>query len=111
MKRFLWSWILTMVLVTGGFAHVSFAQNNEIENKKDSNIIKISGFEFNVAADRKIIKNGAYYEPEGLEFYFKRLFDELNGTIKKLSAKIDELEAEIKSLETALLSSQEVKTS
>lgn len=64
---------------------------------KDVSVRKL-GVAWNMAEDRKMENIGGMYEPEGLDKYMKRYFDQLSAKVdqlieqsKRLEKKVDEL--------------------
>ena len=68
------------------------AQDDEDEEETQTTGVKKYGFVHNIAQDRKLVKVGGLYEPEGLDLYLKRLFDGLASKMERLEAKIDRIE-------------------
>ena len=57
--------------------------------------VRASGVIFNIASDRKVEKIGGIMQPEPLDFYLKRLFEEL-------SKKMDQMDLRLQSIEAAV---------
>ncbi len=83
---------LVALLVAMSMAR-AWAQEEQEEVKTTG--VKKYGFVHNIAEDRKLVKVGGLYEPEGLDLYMKRLFDGLETRIRKLEDKIDSLEKRV----------------
>ena len=71
----------------------------EEEAKKDEGVTKY-GVTHNIAEDRQVIRVGGTYEPEGIDKYMKRKFDELFSKISALDGKINQIDQEIKELQS-----------
>lgn len=61
---------------------------------KDASVRKL-GVAWNIAQDRKMENISGVYEPEGLDKYMKRYFDQLSSKMDQLSAKVDKLSAQV----------------
>lgn len=77
-------------LITTGFvllcAGEAFAQDAGEER---------GGVVFNIAEDRRIERIGGVHQPEGLDKYMKRRFDELKAQIQSLESTVEELQAQM----------------
>ena len=82
----------------------------EVATKDES--VKSLGVAWNMASDRKIENDGGLYQPEGLDKYMKRYFDQFNAKIDQLIERVDRLEKKIDAMSSpgvkpgALVSSQ-----
>ncbi len=83
-------------------------------SSKDQAVQEV-GVAWNMASDRKIENDGGIYQPEGLDKYMKRYFDQFNAKIDQLIERSDRLEKKIDELSPAkarggtLVSSQDRK--
>ena len=84
--------VFLFVFMLGSLAPSALAVMEASE--KDASVRKL-GVSWNIAQDRKMENNGGIYEPEGLDKYMKRYFDDLSAKVEKLSAKIDKLSAQV----------------
>jgi hypothetical protein len=84
-------------------------------SSKDQAVQEV-GVAWNMASDRKIENDGGLYQPEGLDKYMKRYFDQFSAKIDQLIERTDRLEKKIDALTPAkprggtLVSSQEKKS-
>jgi len=62
----------------------------------ESHGVLAGGVVHNIASDRKVEKIGGIMQPEPLDFYLKRLFEDL-------SKKIDHIDQRLQNIETAVL--------
>ena len=90
MSVFLRIFIYGCLILTAGAGRVC-AQDQEEGVKK-------YGVVHNIAEDREVIKVGGQYEPEGLDKYMKRKFDQLFSQIESLEGKINNLTSQISEL-------------
>ena len=79
--------LLAAQLVIGSFAV-------HAQEKKEGKVEKF-GVIHNIADDREVINVGGIYEPEGLDIYLKRKFDDLLTRIKSLEDKTNELSQQL----------------
>ena len=56
----------------------------------------------NIAEDRKIERVGGIYEPEGLDKYMKRRFDEVDARLNAIQGEVSQVLEKIGHLEKAL---------
>ncbi|MBI3306469.1 MAG: hypothetical protein HYZ84_01495 [Candidatus Omnitrophica bacterium] len=83
-KKLLYGVLVILCLFLSGTAYAVD------DDDAESGVVR-HGVTHNIAADRKVEKVGGIYEPEGLDKYLKRKFDELGEKIDKLSQKVDAL--------------------
>jgi len=62
------------------------------------------GVIYNIAQDRQVIKVGGKYEPEGIDIYMKRLFDDMAQRFSDVESRVGQLEAKIEKLSSAIKS-------
>ena len=60
--------------------------------------VKRVGVAWKVAQDRKIENDGGLYQPEGLDKYMKRYFDQIMEKLDRLSEQNDRLEKKLEEL-------------
>ncbi|MBI3306656.1 MAG: hypothetical protein HYZ84_02460 [Candidatus Omnitrophica bacterium] len=89
-------WILGVFVLSLILPGVANAQN-----EKDAGV-KSYGVIHNIAEDREVEKVGGIYEPEGLDKYMKRKFDEVNVKMNAISVKIDALTASLKDIDAKI---------
>lgn len=70
--------------------------------------VKSNGVTFNIASDRKIIKVGGVYQPEELDSYMKRRFDDIQIQLQQIQQSQKEIKERIQNIE---FSSSKAKTS
>jgi hypothetical protein len=68
-------------------------------SEKDESVRKM-GVAWNIAQDRKMENIAGVYEPEGMDKYVKRYFDQLSAKLDELSAKIDKLSTQVAAIGT-----------
>jgi len=84
-------------------------------SSKDQSVQEV-GVAWNMASDRKIENDGGIYQPEGLDKYMKRYFDQFSSKIDQLIERTDRLEKKIDALSPSkskggtLVSSQDKKS-
>lgn len=71
----------------------------DADENKNSGVSRY-GVTHNIAQDRKVEKVGGIYEPEGLDKYMKRKFDDLEAKINGLAEKIEGLTRSVKDIDT-----------
>lgn len=64
---------------------------------KDVSVKKL-GVSWNIAEDRKMERIGGIYEPEGLDKYMKRYFEQLSAKVDQLTEQSKRLEKKIEEL-------------
>ncbi len=64
--------------------------------------VKKYGIVHNIAGDREVIKVGGRYEPEGLDYYMKRKFDEVSSQIHELQNNMLKLSEQIQQLNSKI---------
>lgn len=64
--------------------------------------VRKDGVIHNIAEDREVIKIGGINEPEGLDKYMKRHFDQMDRRISGLEQKIDQINAEMGNLSKSI---------
>ena len=79
---------LALLAVLSGQCREAAAEMNASE--KDVSVRKL-GVSWNIASDRKMENIAGVYEPEGLDKYIKRYFDQLTEKVDELSMKVDQL--------------------
>lgn len=80
-------------------------------SEKDASVRKL-GVAWNIAEDRKMENIGGIYEPEGLDKYMKRYFEEFSAKIDRLIEQSNRLEKkvdELNSKSSQWLASQQQK--
>ena len=65
----------------------------------DEEGVRKYGVVHNIAEDRQVVKVGGIYEPEGLDKYMKRRFDEVVSKLGNLENQIAKLEEQFKDLQ------------
>lgn len=60
------------------------------------------GFVHNIADDRNVEKVGGIYEPEGMDKYMRRKFEQVYDDIARLEGKIDGMQSQLESIEDKL---------
>lgn len=60
------------------------------------------GVVHNIAEDRKVIRVGGRYEPEGLDFYIKRKFDDMTGRLSVMEGRLSSLEGKLEAIDASL---------
>lgn len=95
-----WIALGVVVLVVWVGAGAARPQEPEGEEDVESTGVKKYGFVHNIAEDRKLVKVGGVYEPEGLDLYLKRLFDGLSARLLRLEDKIDRLDKRLAAAES-----------
>jgi len=78
-----------------------------LAEEKDRGVTRY-GVTYNIAEDREIEKIGGVYEPEGLDKYMKRKFDELSSNLQRLDARLAALETRFSEI-TGLLEDRSKK--
>jgi hypothetical protein len=63
--------------------------DNGVSNKDEG--VKKNGVTWNIAQDRNVILFGGAYQPEGLDLYMQRYFDQFLMRFDLLAKKIDQL--------------------
>lgn len=71
--------------------------------------VKVNGVSFNIASDRRIIKVGGVYQPEELDFYMKRRFDDIQTQLAQIQESQKKLEERIQTIEISLPKTQQVE--
>ena len=69
-------------------------------SEKDASVRKL-GVAWNIAEDRKMENISGVYEPEGLDKYVKRYFDQLTAKVDELSSKIDKLSTQVAAMQAS----------
>lgn len=87
---------LTGILLNAGHAGILRADNG-VSNQDES--VKKLGVAWNIADDRKIANYAGVYQPEGLDVYMKRYFDQFTAKIESLTQKISQLSEQNNRLE------------
>ena len=64
---------------------------------KDVSVKKL-GVSWNIAEDRKMERIGGMYEPEGLDKYMKRYFEQLSAKVEQLTEQSKRLEKKVEEL-------------
>lgn len=86
------------ILLMGiSFGSLVFADSTE----KDSSVRRY-GVAWNVAEDRKMENINGVYQPEDLDKYMKRYFEQLFSKVNELSVKMDRLSGQVAQLETQI---------
>ena len=100
-----WKVGLGAVVLLLGLSSTLIADTN---GSQPNTSVKKYGVAWNVAEDRKIENINGVYQPEDLDKYMKRYFEQLFSKVNELSAKMDRLsdqvmqvDAEIKALTKA----------
>ena len=76
-----------MLLIT---AHAGMLKADTGVSNQDESVKKL-GVAWNIAEDRKIANYAGVYQPEGLDIYMKRYFDQFSAKIDLLTQKIGQL--------------------
>ena len=66
-------------------------------SEKDASVRKL-GVAWNIAEDRKMENIGGVYEPEGLDKYVKRYFEQLSSKVDQLIEQSNRLEKKVDEL-------------
>ena len=93
--------MLNKTLAVGLVLFLSIAVTSIFVHAQDENGqggVKSHGVVHNIAEDREVINVGGAYEPEGLDKYMKRKFDDVTAKVATLESKVDELSSDIKKL-------------
>jgi len=69
--------------------------------QKDSSV-KRYGVAWNVAEDRKFENINGIYQPEDIDKYMKRYFEQLFAKVSELSMKMDSLSAQVTQLDAGI---------
>jgi len=93
-----------IMLVGVSFGRVVFADGPE----KDASV-KRYGVVWNVAENRKFENINGVYQPEDLDKYMKRYFEQLLAKTSELSMKIDSLSGQVAQLEAQIKTLSEKK--
>ena len=97
-ERHGWVVLGVSVLLMGiSFGSLVFADSTE----KDSSVRKY-GVAWNVAEDRKMENINGVYQPEDLDKYMKRYFEQLFTKVNELSVKMDSLSSQVVQLEVQI---------
>ena len=81
-----------------GVVHAGILRaDNDVSNKDES--VKKMGVAWNIAEDRKIGNYAGIYQPEGLDVYMKRYFDQFSAKVDQLTQKIGQLSEQSNRLE------------
>lgn len=64
----------------------------------------------NIAEDRQVERVGGIYEPEGLDKYMKRRFDDIVTRLEALDSRLGAIEAELVSLREMMEQEQKEST-
>ncbi len=91
------SCIPVFVLLALGISPVRGAAETQ-----DENGVKVNGFTFNIAKDRKIEKVGGIYEPEGIDKYVERRMNEVAERMQRMEAQLDETNRKLDKLSLQL---------
>lgn len=97
-------WIVA--LAVGAAVCAGGAVWGQEDEDEDTGVLS-HGVVHNIAEDRKVIRVGGKYEPEGLDFYIQRHFEDLAERMRALDAKLDAIESELQSLRADLLTRSE----
>ena len=98
MNRFLFKFLLS-----GMILFICFIPRNDAadeDQKTEIGGVTAYGVIHNIAEDRKIEQIGGTYEPEGLDKYMKRKFDELGARLDQMNHRIQNIETKISNLST-----------
>lgn len=104
---------LFLLLGLGVFS-ISLEAATQVPSKDEA--VQEVGVAWNMASDRKIENDGGIYQPEGLDKYMKRYFDQFTAKIDQLIERTDRLEKKIDALSPTksrggtLISSQDKKS-
>jgi len=74
----------------GGFLPDSLSADEE------SHGVLASGVVHNIAPDRKVEKIGGIMQPEPLDFYLKRLFEDLSKKMDRMDERLQTIEAAVR---------------
>jgi hypothetical protein len=89
--------VFFLAVMMGGVSPAAMATMEASE--KDESVRKM-GVAWNIAQDRKMENIAGVYEPEGMDKYVKRYFDQLSSKLDQLSAKIDKLSTQVAAIGT-----------
>ncbi|MEI7751504.1 MAG: hypothetical protein WCJ71_05355 [Candidatus Omnitrophota bacterium] len=91
---------VTVFLLVGLWVFAGSLQAATNVSSKDQAVQEV-GVAWNMASDRKIENDGGLYQPEGLDKYMKRYFDQFTAKIDQLIERTDRLEKKIDALSPA----------
>ena len=84
--------------ISGGFiigVPLLFSGLSPAWSDDESHGVLAGGVIHNIAADRKVEKIGGIMQPEPLDFYLKRLFDELSKKMDQMDLRLQNIEAAV----------------
>jgi hypothetical protein len=87
-----------MVVFILGIMGVSSLAMAEWDSSGKDTSVRRSGVSWNIAEDRKMENNRGIYEPEGMDKYMKRYFDQLLMKIDQLAEQNNRLEKKVDEL-------------
>jgi len=112
MKKNVWLFVFVGLWICG----TGLQAASNVSTKDES--VREVGVAWNMASDRKIENDGGLYQPEGLDKYMKRYFDQFSSKLDQLIERTDRLEKKIDALNSStksksgtLISSQDKKNS
>ena len=91
--------VLLFVVLSLGLSSPAMAVMESSE--KDASVRKL-GVAWNIAEDRKMENIAGIAEPEGLDKYMKRYFDQFSVKMSELSTKVDRLSAQVAQLDVKI---------
>lgn len=89
-------WFLIALLILSS-ARPVYLTAVEAKEEVDAGVVRY-GVTHNIAEDRVVQKIGGIYEPEGLDKYMKRKFDEIHAKIDTMQEKLTAIESDIKAM-------------
>ena len=85
--------LVAWLLISGGwFSGLGFSESFSQEGVKSRGVI------FNVAEDRKIDHVNGYQEPEAIDKYIKRKFDDVYSQLQTVNEKLDKIAAQLQAM-------------
>ena len=80
------------------FALMAFLLFSSAAYAESEGGVKEHGVIHNIAEDRKVEKIGGIYEPEALDKYLKRKFDDMSAQLTDMNQKLSSLSSEVKAV-------------
>lgn len=71
--------------------------------------VKRHGVIHNIADDRKVERVGGIYEPESLDKYMRRKFDEVFSKLDRMEGQLTDLQTAVERIEKAVLEQKKEK--
>jgi hypothetical protein len=91
-KRKIGSLLLFFLIFSVGMIQTAFAENFSEKGVTSRGVI------FNVAEDRRIDHLGGYQEPESIDKYIKRKFDDVYAQLNVITEKLDGISTRLETL-------------